>query len=56
MVNWLTSLTRIKKTCVHWSIMTSVVLDNAFYSKNTHVSRVFCFKSKLVIMCNKVHL
>ena len=41
MVNSIKSLLRIKKTCVHWSVMTSVVLDNAFYSKNTHVSRVF---------------
>ena len=49
MVDSIKSLTRIKKTCVHWSVMFSVVLDHAFYSKNAHVSRMFCFKSKLVI-------
>ena len=58
MVNSIKGLTRIKKTCVHWSVMSSVVLDYAFCSKNTqcHVSRVFCFKSKLMIMCNEVDL
>ena len=54
MVDSIKSFTRIHKTCVHWSIMSGVVLDNAFYGKNTHASILFGLKSKLVIMCNKV--
>ena len=33
MVNSFKSLTRIKETSVHWSVMSSVAVDNVFYSK-----------------------
>ena len=46
----------VKKTCVHWSVMSSVIRDDAFYYNKAHISRVCCLKPKYTKVCPVINV
>ena len=41
----------VATTCINRGVLISVIFDQCFNSKNTHVCRMLSLKSKLIVMC-----